>query len=115
MPRAFLSRSRSEARCTRAKGDATRVVAKLGPVILQVDLMLKDRLLEQVPSVLTTKLRELCKKMHAYNDEAKKLLQSKSPSELSFACDDVGPMVKEVNSTKVVVQNMLNGIRSMSS
>ena len=70
----FLSKSSEKARCTKCKLDATRVVAKLGPVLIQVDQVLRDKLIADVPTVLSTKLKDLAKTMRDYNEEAKKKL-----------------------------------------
>ena len=104
-----------KARITKCKVDATKVVAKLGPVLIQVELLLRDKQMSEVPTVLGTKLKDLAKTMRDYNDEAKKKLGQKAPLDMTFSLEDVLAMCKEANGTRTVVNSMLNSIRAMQT
>ena len=99
----------------KVSSEAAKAVAKLSPILIQVDQLSKDKMLEQIPSVMASRLKSVTKHLHVFHDEAKKKLSSKSPLDLTFDSDSLAPVVKEASQARDLVQKMFNGIRNMGS
>ena len=99
----------------RVKSHAGKVVAKLSPILIQADQLSKEKMLEQVPSVLASRLKSVTQKLREFHDEAETKLSYKSPLDLNFDSGNLAPVVKEGGQVRDVVQNMFNGIRNMGS
>ena len=95
------------------KNESSRVVAKLGPLLISLDQTLKETDMKSVPTIMYKRLKDLSAKLNEYHDEARDKLARKEPLDLSFASSDLSPFIKDAVQTRNLVQNMLTNVRKL--
>ena len=80
---------------SRAKTEASRVVAKFGPLLIEPNQLHKDKEFAKLPSIIVNKLHTAVRTMKEWDDEARQKISHKTPLDLTFSVNEVLPITKE--------------------
>ena len=105
-----MAEKAEKSRITKVKTEAGKVVAKVAPILVELEEQLKDANACKVPVVLTKKVQDSIKALKAFDEEARTKMQAKDPLDLTFGIEDVVPSVKEAIMVKGLMQNVLLSI-----
>jgi len=95
------------ARVAKVKADSAKVMAKIGPVLLQLEDMIKDPSFGKVPSVFSKKAKTAITTLKGFQEEAMQKIKAKDPLDLTFGLEEMSAEVKDSVSTKTLLHNML--------
>ena len=100
-------------RVAKAKGDASKILAKTASVAMQLDHMLKDKACSLVPSLILKKSQDNHKLLMQFEKEAKERIKAKCPLDLPFTLEDVTVACKDAMTNKSVLMSMLDSVKKM--
>ena len=98
------------ARVSKIKSDCTKALAKIAPVMLYLEELLKHTKLSLVPSFAVQKAKLILKKLEAVDGEARAQLKAKDPKDVTFTLPVVAMTTKEAMETKSLVEGMLDAV-----
>ena len=87
------------ARVSKIKSDCTKALAKIAPVMLYLEELLKHTKLSLVPSFAVQKAKLILKKLEAVDGEARAQLKAKDPKDVTFTLPVVAMTTKEAMET----------------
>ena len=110
---ALLADKQEKARVAKIQADCIKAIGKTSPLTMQLDHLLKDKQCPKVPVIVLKKCQDAYSALLAIEAEAKEKVKSKSPCDLSFSMEDVNVASKDAISSKTVLNNVLNSVRTL--
>ena len=106
--KAQLAAERAErSRISKVKSDASKVLAKVAPPLLQLEEMMADPHAGKVPAVVQKRVKEAIAKLTHFKDESSAKIKMKEPLDLTFGLDDVQAVAKDSCGVIKMMEGML--------
>lgn len=106
----LLLEKADRSRALKIRTDCTKALAKIAPVQLFLEELLKHPKLSHAPSFAVKKAKGMLKKLNDLDCEARDQLKSKENREVSFTLPGLIVITKEAMETKCLLEGMLDAV-----
>ena len=93
-----------------AQVDATKILAKVTPAMLQLQTDLEHKMIKEVPKVVKQSATTCKRLLEKYHDEAQGAIKSPEPAPLSFSVDTACTAAREAQDIHGKLYNILSSM-----